>query len=132
MAVTQVERIQERRRAMRVEESGRAYLTERTQTSPIPGMDEFLAPLFGRVLNLSETGVLLERDEPVAPGRKVEISIDLAGRELELNAVVTRICRPRCGSGRVHVGLRFAELSNEEREVIARAVEAGKFAPYLN
>jgi hypothetical protein len=132
MAVIEIERIHERRRAMRVEESGRAYLTERRSGSPVPGMEEVLAPLFGRILNLSETGLLLELEEPIQPGRRVVIGLELNGRRLEFAAVVTRICRPRGGAGRIHVGLRFAALSPAQRDAILRVVDAGKFAPYYN
>ncbi len=131
MAVVQVERINERRRGMRVEENGRAYVTERRPVSPIPGMHESLAPLFGSALNLSESGVLLELEEPIQPGRAVVVGMDLEGRTLEFSGIVTRVCRPR-HSQRVHIGVRFTCLTNEAREAIGHAVDAGKFAPYLN
>jgi hypothetical protein len=130
MAVIQVERIQERRKALRVEDTTRAYLTEKGSLSPVPGMDEFLAPLFGKMLNLSETGLLLELEEAVQPGRAVVIGVELDGRRIELDGVVARVCRPR--SSPVHVGIRFRNLSEDARRAIGQAVEAGRFAPYLN
>jgi hypothetical protein len=131
VAVIEIERIQERRRAVRVEENGRAYVTEKKGCSPIPGMDESLAPLFGRTLNLSETGVLLELEESMMPGRRVVLGLELDGAEVELAAVVARVCRPR-GVSRVHIGLRFVDLDEGLRDRILRLVAAGKFAPYLN
>jgi hypothetical protein len=132
MSVVQIERIdQERRRAMRVEEEVRAYVTERRKTSPVPGMDEFLAPLFGRSLNLSESGILLELDECLAPGRRVEVGIELDGRKLVLPGIVARVLRPK-KSDRVHVGIRFLDIGKEDQETIVRLVEAGRLVPYLN
>lgn len=132
MSVVQIERIdQERRRAMRVEEEARAYVTERRKCSPIPGMEEFLAPLFGRSINVSESGILLELDECLAPGRRVQVGLDLDGRKLVLPGIVARICRPK-KSDRVHVGIRFLDLGKEEKAMIVRMVEAGRFVPYLN
>lgn len=131
MSVIQVERIGERRRALRVEEEGRALVTERREISPVPGMDEFLAPLFGRMLNLSETGILLELEESVQPGRRLFLSTEFRGKKVELTGIVARVCRPR-RSNRVHIAIKFDRLSDEARETILRIVAAGKLVPYLN
>lgn len=132
MIAIQVERIHERRRAVRVEDGGRAYVTERcAREEPLPELDEALAPLFGRVANLSETGLLLELDEAVAPGRPVEIGVELEGRVLLIEGVVARLLRAR-GSTRVHVGVRFGLLPEAARAAIRRRVCARQGRPQLN
>jgi hypothetical protein len=133
MSAIRVERITERRRSMRVDEGGRVHVTERSScSSSVPGLDdEFLAPLFGRLLNLSETGLLLELDQPMQIGRIVEVGVELGGSPMTLSGLVTRVCRPR-HSDRAHVGIRFVGLTAEARDVIKRAVENGRFVPYLN
>ncbi len=131
MSVVHIERIGERRRAMRVDEGGRALVTERRSVSPIPGMDEFLAPVFGRLLNLSETGILLEVEESIQPGRRLEIVVELGGAKLHLTGIIARVCRPR-RSDRVHLAIKLDGLAAEAAETVQRVVASRRFAPQLN
>jgi len=131
MSVIQIERIRERRNAVRVEIDGSAYVTEKRTTSPVPGMDVTFSPLFGRILNLSESGVLLELDESLQPGRVLIVGMDVDGQNIELTGTVARVCRPR-GSPRVHIGVRFTDVPEKAHDAIRQAVSSRAPSPLLN
>ena len=131
MSAIQIERIDERRRAMRVDQPCRAFVTERRPQSVIPGWDETLAPTFGYTLNVSETGALLSLADPLPLGRRVVVGMELNGERLEAPAVVMRVSRPRSGDG-AKVGVRFTRLPQRAKELLLRAVRDGRPAPHLN
>lgn len=131
MSAVQIERIDERRRALRVDEPCRVFVTERRPECVIPGWDETLAPIFGVTLNLSETGALLALDEPLPLGRLVCVGIEVAGHRLELPAVVMRVGRCR-SSGVAHVGVRFARVPPRVHERLLAIVRARRPSPHLN
>lgn len=126
-----VQRIHERRVATRVDSESRVILTEPGEPGAIPGDEEFLAPLFGTALNLSETGVLVELDEPILTGRPVSISLELDGRVLDLRGRVARSTRVR-GSSKVRLGIEFEGLSEAERDAIRERTRRAAVCAYLN
>ena len=131
MSAIQIERIDERRRAIRVDQPCRAFVTERRAESCVPGWDETLAPTFGHTLNLSETGALLALDDPLPLGRAVVVGIELDGERFEAPAVVLRCSRSRAGEG-ANVGVRFTRLPCRAKELLLRCVRDRRPVPHLN
>jgi c-di-GMP-binding flagellar brake protein YcgR len=131
MSPVEIERIDERRRAVRVDALGRAYVTERRPKCGVPGLEETLAPIFGEVLNVSATGALLAMPEPLPPGRAVVVGLEVDGQCVEAPAVVMRVARPRSGDG-ARVGLRFARLTPRAESALGRLIRASRRDPLLN
>jgi hypothetical protein len=126
-----VERIHERRVAPRVDACCRVHVTEPTGHAEVPGDEELLAPLFGHAVNVSETGVLVEVDEPLCAGRRVIVTLERDGETLAFEGRVARTTRLR-GSPRYRLGIAFCEPAGEAREALRETIRSGLVASYLN
>jgi hypothetical protein len=126
-----VERIHERRVAPRVDARYRAHVTEPPERADVPGDEELLAPLFGAAVNLSETGALVEVDEPLCAGRQVVVAIEMDGRTLSLKGRVARTTRLR-GAPIFRLGIEFADLDDAAREAIRARIRRGIVSAFLN
>ena len=127
-----VEPIQERRVAPRVDLRCRAQVTEPTEAAEVPGDEEFLVPLFGTAVNLSETGVLLEVDEPLCFGRTVVVTLELDALTLMVSGRVARTTRLRHCPGLFRLGIEFTGLSEAERAAIKVTTRRKVVSAYLN
>ena len=128
-----VERIPERRIAPRAEAAFRVYVTEPcVAETEVEGDEELLVPLFGRAVNISETGALVEVDEPLCLGRRVVVTLHLEdGPRLTLRGRVARTTRVR-GRETYRLGIGFDPPSAEERSALTDAIREGVVVSYLN
>jgi hypothetical protein len=127
-----VEPIHERRVAPRVAASYRAQVTEPVEAAEVAGDEELLVPLFGTVVNLSETGVLVEVDEPLCSGRAVVVTVELEGAALALRGRVARTSRLRHCSSLFRLGIEITALPESARGALRRAVRRRLVSSYLN
>ncbi|GIW71657.1 MAG: hypothetical protein KatS3mg102_1199 [Planctomycetota bacterium] len=125
-----VEPIDERRSALRVEVALRARLHEVPEPGAWPGEQEWTEPLYGRVLNISRTGLLFRSAVPVCPGRRVVVVLRCREGHLPVHGRVVRVARGR--GGRHHIGIALEALPQAARRVIARLVESHRVQPELN
>ena len=123
-----VEPIHERRVAPRVDVRCRAQVTEPAEPAEVPGDEELLVPLFGSVVNLSETGVLVEVDEPLCYGRAVVVTLEVDGRTLTVAGKVQRTTRLRHCPGLFRLGIEFTGLTDSERAARPASAAAAKNA----
>jgi hypothetical protein len=128
-----VERIPERRIAPRAEAACRVFVTEPlVACAELPCEEELLVPLFGRAVNISETGVLVEVEEPLCFGRRVMTTIELeGGPRLVLRGRVARTTRVR-GSPLFRLGIEFDPLPADQREALRDVIREGIISTYLN
>ena len=126
-----VERIHERRIAPRVEADHRVLLTERLDTPELPCDEELLAPLFGAALNISETGILVEVDEPLCIGRRITVTVELDEGRTSLEGRIVRSSLVK-GSGRVRLAVEFERVDAGVHEAIRKAIRRGAVCAQLN
>ncbi len=131
--MSMIEKIPERRVAPRAVTACRVYVTEPpAPTCDLPGDEELLAPLFGRAVNLSVTGVLVEVDEPLCLGRRVVVTLELDdGSRVSLRGRVARTTRVR-GTALFRLGIGFEAPCARELKAIRDLIRTGITVSYLN
>lgn len=124
--------LRERRAALRVDVSMDGFITELEEQGVFAGDGELLAPLWGRVLNLSKTGLLIETEEPVCPGREVSVSLRFDGVALEVRGYVVRAIEPVCDSDPAAVAVELFDLEPALRARMDALICAHRSDPVLN
>lgn len=81
--------------------------------------------IFGNILNLSETGVFVETNDPVPPGTTLDLELILPGTRdlLLLKGSVARQHR-LAGKVRYGLGVQFREMDSDSRRAIQRYIES--------
>lgn len=104
----------ERRRHPRVRLDGRAA-----------GRATIFAPF--HVVSLSETGALVEMDLPLAQGSTCDLTLNLAGGQVDVKSVVASVER---GDPGYQIGLDFVSVDQEDQPILqaflARERKGGK------
>jgi CheY-like chemotaxis protein len=70
-----------------------------------------------RILNLSTSGMLLEADAPLEPGREVVVKFFVPGSHLQ-SQTTARVMRRAGGQGAVQWGVRFVRLDESTKRVL--------------
>jgi len=124
--------LRERRAALRVDVSIEGFITELEGQGVFAGDGELLAPLWGRVLNLSKTGLLIETEEPVCPGREVIVSLRIDGVPVEVRGYVVRAIEPMCCADPAAVAVELFDLEPALRARMDEIIGAHRSDPVLN
>lgn len=88
--------------------------------------------LFSYIQNISEMGIFIRSDEPLAMGAELTLRFGAEGADpLELEGIVTWVNPVRPGGENINpgMGVRFTNLTPELRE---RVVEIVRTVAYLN
>lgn len=125
--------IDERRAAVRVDADLPACLSETELIDPgaYPGDEEVLAPLFGHVVNLSQTGLLVRTTQPIYRGRRVRIVLHAGEDRLDLVGMIVR-SRLLGEQGDSLVAIRIVGIGEREQRALTRLVAARQADPSLN
>jgi uncharacterized protein (TIGR02266 family) len=80
--------------------------------------------IFGNILNLSETGVFVETNDPVPPGTTLDLELILPGTR-DLLLIKGSVARQHRLAGKVRYGLgvQFRALDADSRRAIQRYIE---------
>ena len=108
----------EKRRTTRHEVSATAWLTLRDTQLPIPAV----------VRDLSRDGASLRAIEPVATPQAALLWVELSPTGPCLECKVSICWRRASEDGRQHVGVRFLDLVEDEREQLADFLDAPRTA----
>lgn len=76
----------------------------------------------GRTLNVSESGILLETQEPVENGMMAALNVALRDDVMELKGTVVRY-NEGC-EGRFESGIEFFELDERDKEILRKYIDA--------
>ncbi len=76
----------------------------------------------GRTLNVSESGILLETQEPLEKDKLVSLDIALNEDVLDIQGIVVRFSEGL--EGRFESGIEFMETSSDEKDMLRRYIEA--------
>jgi hypothetical protein len=124
------EPIEERRCALRAEVQLPARLSELPEPGAFPGDEELLEPLYGRVENLSLSGLLVSSPQPVCPGRRVIVVLQHRDQHIPLRGRVRRLSRR--GARGYLMGVELARVKPGARRLILRLVDACRVHPEWN
>jgi hypothetical protein len=132
--------MRERRAAVRAPLCVDGWVSELGDEGAYPGDEELLAPLGGHIVNLSITGLLIEIDEAICPGREVRVTAYVDGDPVELHGYVVRVAkRPRqrgepfaVDPDRVVLAIELFDLDAATRALVERLVKAHRPHPVLN
>jgi uncharacterized protein (TIGR02266 family) len=100
-----------RRRALRVP----THLKVRFRHGAVGGL--------GRARDVSEGGLFLVTDRPLAPGTPLHLELEAAGRQVEVEGVVVWLRESEGATGPPGMGVRFDNLDESERRAVAELVE---------
>ena len=81
-----------------------------------------------RVRNLSTGGAFIETNGPLARGQVLSLELSVGGEKIEIDAEAVRVQEPTWlyPGG---IGVRFLDLGDGEREVIAKVVAVVRAGP---
>ena len=75
----------------------------------------------GRTLNVSESGILLETQEPIEPNGTIELTIGLEDNLVTIEGETIH-CRPT-PDHRYSTGIRFSQMNDNARAVLDRYIQ---------
>ena len=76
----------------------------------------------GRTLNVSETGILLETYHPIDPQWDISITIGFEEDLVDIKGSV--IFQKKSDEDTYEAGIQFSEISNHEREILVKFIQA--------
>ena len=72
-----------------------------------------------QLIDISQSGVLLQSDQTTEPGSEGSLSLTLDGSRFRADVRVQRVAATGSGDG-WHLGARFVALTPDDRQLIAR------------
>ena len=103
--------IQERRRAVRVEENLPFSI----------GHDQYEVEV--RTVNISKTGILCLADKPISVMTKLKIGLTLHGSTIQTQGVVVRVEPDPAPSGKFYIAIFFSDIHGKDLKLLEEYIE---------